>query len=372
MALKELTFDIINKIPSTRLVFIGRYTTVNGSKYYLLREPENDSADYGFKIFSNFIAYPKFYEEKNHEPPKMRFTFSVGKLFWMTNRLEPQLTTFLEKYGEYYFKKWLNQLNDAPPQTGEMLLSAGNEEAKPEFSNGTLRFPIDKEEDDRLQAIAESEILNAFYEKRGRGPIEVLDLREKAFVPDDIYNYVMGLIRSDGLIQEGNGSLTKKGIAYLKDEGEGKRINNAFSVTVFVAQAFNPEMENIFTKVFEPVIKSFKLNPIKINETESDDPIDVAILNQILQARFVICDLTFARPSVYFEAGFAMGNGIKVIYTSREDHNSDHPNFMAVSNKIHFDLRNRQITWWDSENLIQFHEEISARIERFLEIQKGV
>jgi hypothetical protein len=56
---------------------------------------------------------------------------------------------------------------------------------------------------------------------------------------------------------------------------------------------------------------------------------------RIRQARFLVCDLTHGNRGAYWEAGFAEGLGIPVIYTCRQDVFSDaahecHPHFDAA------------------------------------------
>jgi nucleoside 2-deoxyribosyltransferase len=208
----------------------------------------------------------------------------------------------------------------------------------------------------------------------GEGEITELRLKEKCFVPDRIFNFTYNELLSNGYLNINDGSLTSTGNAFYKNEIIEEFPKNYLSKTIFIAQAFRPELERNFKEILEPLIREkFKLIPVKINDTDPDEPVDVAILNQIDLSRFVICDLTFARPSVYFEAGYAIAKGIKVIFTAREDHNSDHPKFGDRDNidyKIHFDLRNRQITFWDEKNLSAFEDELYQRVHHYLEQQK--
>ena len=129
-------------------------------------------------------------------------------------------------------------------------------------------------------------------------------------------------------------------------------------------------MIKFYNEVYEPIIKEFNLNPILISNEEPEESIDVEILNQIRICRFMICDLTYSRPSVYFEVGYAFGRGVKIIYTCREDHNSDSSNFKPDINKVHFDVRNRKISWWSEQNFDGFKEELRDRIKFYIELQR--
>lgn len=65
----------------------------------------------------------------------------------------------------------------------------------------------------------------------------------------------------------------------------------------------------------------------------------------------MIADFTGNRNGVYFEAGFAMGLGIPVIWTCRKDH---------IDN-VHFDTRQyNHIVWETPEEL---REKLTYRIE---------
>jgi len=52
----------------------------------------------------------------------------------------------------------------------------------------------------------------------------------------------------------------------------------------------------------------------------------------------VVADFTGSRPGVYFEAGFAMGLGIPVIWTCQHDD----------VGKLHFDTRQYAHVCWDA------------------------
>ncbi len=62
----------------------------------------------------------------------------------------------------------------------------------------------------------------------------------------------------------------------------------------------------------------------------------------IRETACIIADLTYARPSVYFEVGYAHGLGIPLLLTCRKDHfhgKVDHA-------RVHFDLEQFKISYW--------------------------
>ena len=108
------------------------------------------------------------------------------------------------------------------------------------------------------------------------------------------------------------------------------------------------------TKGINPAITKARFEPIRIDQKEHTNKIDDEIIAEIRRARFVVADFTHgedgARGGVYYEAGFAHGLGIKVIFTCREDQIDD----------LHFDTRQfNHITWNTPEEL---KEKLTHRI----------
>jgi len=98
---------------------------------------------------------------------------------------------------------------------------------------------------------------------------------------------------------------------------------------------------------FEPYIV-FNQHP------ESDVTINDEILAGIKKAKFTIADFTYHKAGVYFEAGYALGRGQKVIYTCREDN----------IGTAHFDTRNYQhLVWKDGADL---KKKLMDKIEVFI------
>ena len=104
----------------------------------------------------------------------------------------------------------------------------------------------------------------------------------------------------------------------------------------------------------------------RVDRIEHNDDIDDRIILEIRQADFVIADLTYARPSVYFEAGYAQGRPVPVVYTARKDHfrpRSDDPygNF-----RVHFDLQMRNIIAWARPGDAMFARRLKTRVNRVI------
>jgi hypothetical protein len=104
----------------------------------------------------------------------------------------------------------------------------------------------------------------------------------------------------------------------------------------------------------------------RVDRIEHNDDIDDRIILEIKQADFVIADLTYARPSVYFEAGYAQGRPVPVVYTARKDHfqsrsDDSHGNF-----RVHFDLQMRNIIVWARPGDAMFARRLKTRVNKVI------
>ena len=148
----------------------------------------------------------------------------------------------------------------------------------------------------------------------------------------------------------------RKFLLFLADSNEAiltvegyKRVEaiekvNYDSTKAFIAMWFDDSMNEVLNDGFFPAIKDAGYEPIRIDQIDHNNKIDDKIIAEIRRSRFVVADFTHgndgARGGVYYEAGFAHGLGIEVIFTCRED----------VVNKIHFDTRQyNHITWKEQE-----------------------
>lgn len=113
--------------------------------------------------------------------------------------------------------------------------------------------------------------------------------------------------------------------------------------TVFVACAFGyDEIDLLYEKHVLPECKSVNYDAVRVDMTEPKQSITEAVLEGITESACVIADLTYARPSVYFEVGLAHGLGIPLLLTCRSDHHRG----KADNKKVHFDLEQYKISFW--------------------------
>lgn len=106
---------------------------------------------------------------------------------------------------------------------------------------------------------------------------------------------------------------------------EGEKSNK-----VFVAMAFQDDTDQIKSAIVK-ACEETGYSPVIINQKHvaSDKTINDAIISEIRKCKFCIADFTHHRNGVYFESGFALGLGRKVIYTCRKDEFKN----------AHFDIR---------------------------------
>ena len=131
--------------------------------------------------------------------------------------------------------------------------------------------------------------------------------------------------------------------------------------TCFVAMAFGKEdTEKLYDNLMLPVLNKLNIRPVIINRQESNDDLNLQIIEELEKCDFAIADLTYARPSVYFEAGFAQ-RAVEVIYTVRADHLK---NSQPDALRVHFDLQMKNLITWSGTEDSKFSEKLTRRIEK--------
>ena len=127
-----------------------------------------------------------------------------------------------------------------------------------------------------------------------------------------------------------------------------------------MAMWFDSSMDEAWRSGFEPGIRKAGYHPVRIDQRQHVNKIDDEIISEIRRSRFMVADFTQdesgARGGVYYEAGFAHGLGIPVIFTCRKD----------WLKKIHFDIRQYNCIEWDYENLEKLQEDLANRITAIL------
>lgn len=131
-------------------------------------------------------------------------------------------------------------------------------------------------------------------------------------------------------------------------------------IKCFIAMAFGKEdCDKIYDNQILPVLKNLDISPIRVDRKEHKDDLNVYIIKMLEEADFVIADLTYTRPSVYYEAGFGEANK-PVAYTVRRDHlKRTQPDEL----RVHFDLQMKKIVAWSDPDDPTFQEKLKKRIK---------
>jgi nucleoside 2-deoxyribosyltransferase len=121
---------------------------------------------------------------------------------------------------------------------------------------------------------------------------------------------------------------------------------------------FNEATHAAYEKGIAPAVTEAGYSPLRIDNKEHVNKIDDEIIAEMRRSRFIVADFTCepekVRGGVYFEAGFAMGLNVPVIWTCSESSRAD----------LHFDTRQyNHIMWKDPADL---HDKLLARIGALL------
>ena len=152
-------------------------------------------------------------------------------------------------------------------------------------------------------------------------------------------------------IEPGKSVLTPNGFITADD----LRTRRAKSSQGFVAMWFDASMNPIYDNGISAGIQSAGYKSMRVDKKEHANKIDDEIIAEIRRSAFVVADFTGHRGGVYFEAGFAMGLGLPVIWTCRED---DMEN-------LHFDIRQYNCIKWSDEG------ELARRLQQRVEAMLG-
>lgn len=160
--------------------------------------------------------------------------------------------------------------------------------------------------------------------------------------PDD-FIFLLNYLDKEGLIENTRVHDATKGcILTIAGCARLAELEGTYTVSskAFVAMWFHDSMNAAWDHGFKPAISEAGYDAIRIDQKEHANKIDDEIVAEIRRARFVVADFTHggdgARGGVYYEAGFAHGLGIPVIFSCRAD----------VLEKIHFDTRQyNHIVW---------------------------
>lgn len=151
--------------------------------------------------------------------------------------------------------------------------------------------------------------------------------------------------------------LTLKGWAYVAD----LQRRSPTATQAFMAMKFgDPELDAIFRDFFKPAIAATGYALKRLDEEPRAGLIDDRLRVEIRQSKFLIADLSHANAGAYWEAGFAEGLGMPVIYTCRKNVFDD------PAQRPHFDTNHHLTVVWDPANIGEAVEMLKATIRATL------
>ena len=160
--------------------------------------------------------------------------------------------------------------------------------------------------------------------------------------------YLLHYLRNKGLIATLSDKaeplvclLTVDGHSALAARGE-----SLLSDQAFVAMWFDPAMDEVYEHGIRGGIEDAGYKAFRVDRTGELGKIDDAVIREIRRSRFVVADFAQGasgnRGSVYYEAGFAFGLNIPVIFTCSRD----------CVDTLAFDTRQyAHLIWSDAEML---------------------
>lgn len=176
--------------------------------------------------------------------------------------------------------------------------------------------------------------------------VNELDYLFRTFLIEEV-GYISALSPIGGSLL--NIHLTPRGHEFL----ESLKHSQASSQIGFCAMWFNESVLPIWTEAILPAIKDAGYDPKRIDNHQHNNRIDDEIIAMLRRSKFIVADFTGQRGGVYFEAGFALGLGLQVIWTCKK----------SELKEVHFDNRQYNFVTWDEGKLDEFKIALQNRIE---------
>ncbi len=167
-------------------------------------------------------------------------------------------------------------------------------------------------------------------------------------------DFLDGSLRGDGFFE---GRLSARGRRKIEVQETYTDSSQAFVAMWFDK---NKRMYKAYEEGIAPAIRAAGYEPYRIdNDERNTDKIDDKIIAEIRRSRFLVADFTHgddgARGSVYYEAGFAHGLSIPVIFTCKKDQDPEKQSELA------FDTRQYPHIFWETHS--ELCELLKDRIE---------
>ena len=168
--------------------------------------------------------------------------------------------------------------------------------------------------------------------------------------PEDI-GYFLKYFTDMGWLDRYSGhfNITVPGYQHVAEQSTKKDLSQCF-----VAMWFDDSMKSAYEDGIKKAVEDCGYTPMRIDQKEDVNKIDDEIIAEIRRSRFMVADFTHDdrgdRGAVYYEAGFAYGLGLEVVYSCRR----------SPKNELNFDTRQYHHILW--ENPADLRTKLSNRI----------
>ena len=180
------------------------------------------------------------------------------------------------------------------------------------------------------------------------------DDKHFSFLINDLLKKELGylVISTFGEINNVNSTIriSSKGLIHISDLLTKKTDSNIG----FCAMWFDETVSFIWEQAIKPAISECNFLPIRIDKVHFNSDINAEMISYIQNSKFIVADFTGNRGGVYFEAGFAQGLKIPVIFTCRKDE--------FQNNKPHFDIEHYNFIIWEPSKIPEFKNKLKDRI----------
>jgi hypothetical protein len=266
------------------------------------------------------------------------FIISLRIVSALESQLRPKLSAWIRSHNE--------QQNEIPEINSDNIntIQKGLPDYNPREKQIILLKNIERKTEypgKKVRIVPEYDIPLAWASTKEEFVYYINSLIERGFLRGKEGNvYPLEDITETGLLLLGSMAfyikITADGWDYL--EQHDRRIEER--TQAFVAMSFSPDLKHIYEGPISNAIIKAGYKPRRVDAEPHIDRIDAKIISEIKNSRFIVADVTQHKRGVYFEAGYALGLGLPVIWCVRKDH----------LKKVHFDTRQFNHIDWKTES----------------------
>ncbi len=174
------------------------------------------------------------------------------------------------------------------------------------------------------------------------------DFEELCYLWEEYLEREMKLVEVLPDMTTGSYRITPRGWAYIDSFHQA----NPNSQIGFIAMWFSDSVNDAWQAI-DNGIRNAGYKPFRVDQKQHNNKIDDEIIAGIRGSKFLVADLTGHRGGVYYEAGFAQGLGLEVIWLCRS----------TDMEKMHFDIRQYNTIFWEQDKLADLTKALKDRIE---------